>query len=113
MLTKTRIAEADRSWRGIVFSPAGRRVLLSWLALSSAAILASALPGLRSIAVTAIRYVVPVGFVAIVWIVASSYALTATLSFMRREIGAGVWMSLWAVLLAFLGATGVHFLVYG
>jgi hypothetical protein len=113
MLTKTRIAEADRSWRGIVFSAAGRRFLLSWLALSFAAILANVIPGLRSISAAVIRYVVPVGFVVIVWILASSYALTAALSFMRREIGAGVWMSVWVVLLACLGAAGVHFLVYG
>jgi hypothetical protein len=54
-----------------------------------------------------------VGFVVIVWILASSYALTAALSFMRREIGVGVLMSVWVVLLACLGAAGVHFLAYG
>jgi hypothetical protein len=113
MLTKTRIATADRSWRGIVFSAAGRRVLLTWLALSFAAIVANLVPGLGSISAAAIHYVVPVGFIAMVWIVASSYALTAAVSFMRREIGAGVWMSAWALLLACLGAAAVRFLLYG
>jgi len=60
-----------------------------------------------------IRYVIPAGFVIIVWIVASSYALTAALSFARRDVAAGVWMLAWAILLATVGATAVRFLVYG
>jgi hypothetical protein len=113
MLSKTRVAKAERSWRAIVFGPASRRVLLSWLGLSVAAMLTSMVPGLRSVSATTMRYVVPAGFVFIVWIVASSYALTAALYFTRRNILVGVWMSVWAVLLAFLGATGVRFLVNG
>ena len=113
MLTKTQVAEAERSWRGIVFGATARRFLLSWLGLGFAAIVASVIPGLRSAAAAAMRYVVPAGFVIIVWVTASSYALTAALSFMRREIGLGVWMSVWAIILAFLGATVVHFVVYG
>ena len=78
-----------------------------------AAILASMIPGLRSVSAATIRYVIPAGFVIIVWIVASSYALTAALSFARRDVAAGVWMLAWAILLATVGATAVRFLVYG
>jgi hypothetical protein len=112
MLSKTQVIEAERSWRAIVFSATARRVLLSWLGLSFGAILASLIPGLQKVSAATIRYAVPAGFVVIVWIVASSYALTAALSFIRRDIGVGIWMSVWAMILAFFGATVVRFLVY-
>ena len=113
MLSKTRLAKIERSWRTIVFGRTALRLLLAWLGASAFAMFATAMPQLQSVSTSALRVLFPAGFVFFVWGTAISYILTAALSFVRRDLAGGLWMLLWALLLTYLGATGVRYLLVG
>jgi hypothetical protein len=73
--------------------------------------LVSVIPQVRSASILAMDYVIPLGFVLLVWSVASSYAITSALCFVRREVLVGIWMLMWVLVLVFVSLAVVRFLI--
>jgi len=103
MVSTSRLRQVERQWRRVVFDRVIRPLSVVGLAAFAGVALVSLIPALAQASRPVMDYVLPFWFAACVWLVASSYLLTAALCFAQRDKLTGAWMSAWVVLLTWLG----------